>query len=63
MREIVLLPFKKPPGHFSMQTNVSKSNGKDILDCFKNIYAYTTLVEWLYHVNSITACKCMATEM
>ena len=42
---------------------VSKSNGKDILDYFINIYVHTELVEWLYRVNSTTACKCMATDM
>ena len=46
-----------------MQTSISKSNGEDTLDCFINIYVYAKLVEWLYRVNSVTACKCMATEM
>ena len=36
MREIVLLRFKEHPGHFLMQTSVSKSNGKDMSDCFIN---------------------------
>ena len=63
MREIVLLHFKEHPGHFLKQTSVSKSNGKDILYCFINIYVHTQLVEWLCCANSATACKYMATEM
>ena len=48
-----------------MQNSVSKSNGKEMLDCFSNIYVHTELamVDWLYHVNSATACKYMATDM
>jgi len=46
-----------------MQTSVNKSNGKDMLGCFINIYMHTELVEWLCCVNSATACKCMATDM
>ena len=63
MREVVLPCFKEHPGHFLMQISVSKSNVRDMLDCFINIYVYTKLVEWLYRVNSAMACKCMATEM
>ena len=62
-RETVLSCFKEHPGHFLMQTTISKSNGKDMLDCFINIYVHTELVEWLYHVNSGTACKCIAADM
>ena len=63
MRKIVLSRFKEHPGHFLIQTSVSKCNGKDMLDCFINIYVQTESVDWLYHVNSAIACKCMATEM
>ena len=60
---MVLSRFKEHPGHFLMQTSVSKSNGKDILDCFINTYVHTKLVEWPCRMNSTTACKCMATDM
>ena len=62
MREIILSHFKEHPG-FLTQTTVSKSYGKDMLGCFINIYVHTELVEWLYRVNSATACQCMATDM
>ena len=55
--------FKEHPGHFLMQTSINKSNGKDMLDCFINIYMHTKLVKWLYRVNSATTCKCKATDM
>ena len=51
---------KEHPEHFLMLTRVSKSNGKDILDCFINTYVHTELVDWVYRVNSVTVCKCMA---
>ena len=60
---MVLSRFKEHPGHFLMQTSISKSNGKDILDCFINAYVHTELVEWPCCMNSTTACKCMATDM
>ena len=63
MREIILSRFKEHPGDFLMQISISKSNGKDMLDFFINIYVHIELVEWLYRVNSATACKCMATDM
>ena len=30
-----------------MLTSVNKSNGKDMLDCFINIYVHTELMDWL----------------
>ena len=33
-----------------------------MLDCFINIYVHIELMKWLYLVNCVTACKCMATE-
>ena len=48
--------------HFLMLTRVSKSKGlgKDMLDCFINIYEHTELVDWLYRVNFAAVCKCIA---
>ena len=46
-----------------MQSSLSKSNGKDILDSFINIYVHTELVDWLYHVNSATVCKSWLCDM
>ena len=60
MREIVLSCIKEHPEHFLAQSSISNSNSKDMLDCFINIYVHTELVDWLYHVNSATVCKCMA---
>ena len=40
-----------------MQSSVSKSNGKDMLDCFINIYVHSELTDWLYRLNSTTVCK------
>ena len=40
-----------------MQSSVSKSNGKDMLDSFINIYVHTELVDWLYRMNSATVCN------
>ena len=39
-----------------MQSCMSKSNGKDMLDSFINIHVHTELVDWLYCVNSATVC-------
>ena len=60
MRAIVLSLTKEDPEHFLMLTCISKSNGKDMLNCFINIYVRTELVDWLYCVNSTTLRKCMA---
>ena len=50
MTAIVLLLTKEDPEHFLMLTCISKSNGKDMLNCFINIYVHTELVDWLYCV-------------
>ena len=63
MREIILSHVKGHPEHFLMQTTVNKSNSKDMLDCFINIYVHTELVDWPHRMNSATVCKCMATDM
>ena len=60
MREIVLSHVKEHPEHFLVQSSISKSNGKVMLDYFINIYVHTDTVDWLYHMNSATVCKCMA---
>ena len=60
MREIVLSCVKEHPEHCLVQRSVSKSNGKDMLDSFINIYVHTELVDWLYRGNFATVCKCMA---
>ena len=39
-----------------MQSCMSKSNNKDMLDSFINIYVHTELADWLYRVNSATVC-------
>ena len=36
------------PESFLNTTRASKTNGKDMFDCFINIYADTELADWLY---------------
>ena len=45
-KEIVLLSTKECLDHYLILTSVNKTNCKDILDCFINIYADTELADW-----------------
>ena len=47
------------PGLFLDIIRGSKTNGKDMFDCFINIYADTVLAEW-YIMCTATVCKYIA---
>ena len=43
------MAHQEMPGSFFIPTRVSKTNGKDMFDCFIDIYAVAELADWLYY--------------